>query len=140
MSNAPVGTSGPTAVRRVLIVDDNPDDRQLLATLLEREGFKVRACSSALEGLTALREQADEVCLVVLDILMEGIDGFEFRRQQLEEPAISDIPAVVITVSGLTPRDHYVLQAADYLRKPVAPDQLIGVVARHCVDQPRRVT
>ena len=106
--------------------------------MLEREGFKVRACRGGREGLDALREEGDSVCLVVLDILMEGMDGFDFRRQQLEDPAIAQIPAVIITVSALTPREHYVLQAADYVRKPVGADQFIGIVARHCMDRLKR--
>ena len=135
MSIPTAGSGAPPAVGHVLIVDDNPDDLDALTKMLEREGFKVRPCGSALEGLTALREQAELVCLVVLDIVMEGIDGFDFRRQQLEDPSIAHIPAVVITVSALTPREHYLLQAADYVRKPVGADQFIGIVARHCMDR-----
>jgi CheY-like chemotaxis protein len=134
MSTTATGSSATSDVRHVLIVDDNSDDRIAMTTMLEREGFKVHACAGALEGLAALRAHGNRVCLVVLDILMDGMDGFDFRRQQLEDPAIARIPAVIITVSALSPRDHYVLQAADYVRKPVGADQFIGIVARHCMD------
>ena len=122
MANEP-GGARPT----VLIVEDDPDALEALGDLLESHGYGV---SSARNGAEALRLLKDLPLprLIVLDLLMPTMDGWEFRLRQKNDPRIAGIPVVVVSASsGAKPID-----ADTILRKPVDIDRLLETVARHC--------
>ena len=107
--------------RRILIADDEPDLRQMLTAYLKAEGFET---SVAADGNQALeRARADRPDLIVLDVGMPGIDGFEVLRQVRAD---SDVPVIMLTarseevdrVVGLT------VGADDYVTKPFSPREL----------------
>jgi two-component system phosphate regulon response regulator PhoB len=81
----------------VLIVEDDPDVRDLLRVLLVAEGYRVVTVANGRDGLDYLRSSAD-TCIVLLDWLMPVMDGERFRRQQLRDRSLAWIP--VIAVSG----------------------------------------
>lgn len=79
----------------VLVVDDDPRNRKLMETLIRAEGFAVRSVDS---GTAALAAVADEVPgLVLLDIMMPGMDGFDVLRRLKADPLLNGIPVIMVT-------------------------------------------
>jgi len=116
----------------VLLVEDDYDTRDAfmeIARMLDHEPFGV---ANGKEALAALHGGL-RPCIIVLDIAMPEMDGFEFRRAQLADPAIADIPVAVMSGGGwATEADARRLGITVFLRKPVVPDNLIEVFAGHC--------
>lgn len=115
----------------VLIIEDNDAERAELRQVLEAEGFHIRDYGSARDALAALHADPAAFGVIVFDLVMPGLSGWDFRAAQLGDSRLRTIPAVALTQVTLTTTDHYTLQAHDYLRKPVTATQLVGVVARH---------
>ena len=116
----------------VLVVDDVDATRQGLAQLLRLLGYDAREASNGDEALERLREDP-RICVVVLDLLMPGTDGYSFRAQQLRDPAIAHIPAIVFTGRELQLDEvTEILQVADVFQKPVSADALCEAVSRYC--------
>ena len=83
---------------RVLVVEDNADTRSMLAETLTLAGYDVRPAGSGDEALVVVREARPDIMLV--DIGLPGMDGFEFLRRAREEPGIADVPAFAVTGYG----------------------------------------
>jgi CheY-like chemotaxis protein len=116
----------------VLVVDDVDATRQGLSQLLRLLGYDTREAANGVEALERLREDP-HIRVVVLDLLMPGTNGFWFREQQLKDPAIAHIPAIVF--SGRELRSEEVtetLKAAAVFQKPVSADALCEAVSRYC--------
>lgn len=112
---------------RVLVVDDERDIRLAMAEALEDEGYEVDTARDGAEALVHLRAFHPQV--VLLDLMMPGMDGWEFRRVQRQDPELAGIPVVVISALGAV-KD---LDAQDYIQKPFELDQLLSVVGRLAV-------
>jgi signal transduction histidine kinase/CheY-like chemotaxis protein len=97
------------APRNALVIDDLPDNRTLLTTLLEREGWKVTQADNGRTGLDAIAAQRP--ALILLDLMMPIMDGFEFLRELRNREDGRDIPVVVVTAKELTPEEHNLLRA-----------------------------
>src|SRR5690349_1848715 len=80
----------------VLVVEDSTDARQMLASLLEVEGFAVRTAANGREALDQLRA-GPPPCLILLDLMMPVMDGYQFRAEQRQDPGLSPIPVVVVS-------------------------------------------
>jgi len=123
-------------VGNVLIVEDDADTRDMLATLLATQGFHAVAAEDGLEGLHMLRtvrHQAPEVpCLVLLDLKMPRLGGNEFRRAQLGDPMVANVPVAVM--SGAIDAEQLAksLGAVAILTKPLDFEMLMKVVRRYC--------
>ncbi|MTV38676.1 response regulator [Duganella radicis] len=116
--------------RTVLIVDDTPDNITLLSTLL-KDKYNTKVATS---GTTALQIVASsKVDLILLDIMMPDVDGIETCRRLKADPASAAIPVVFLTAKSQKEDEALGLSvgAADFLRKPVNPDQLFSRVAAH---------
>jgi CheY-like chemotaxis protein len=114
----------------VLIVEDDADVRGALATFLEAEGYSVLEAS---DGAAALRElRVQNVCLVLLDLWMPGMDGWEFRAEQLKDAALADVPVVLITADHAAARRAAELGVQGHLTKPIEFPVLLDYVARYC--------
>lgn len=116
-------TDGILKQYRVLVVDDEPRIVKFLKLRLEASGYEVITASSGLEAFEKLR--ADEPDLVVLDVVMPGIDGFETLKQFR---TVSSIPVIILSAKeGNTDKVKGLeLGADDYLAKPFSPDELIA--------------
>ena len=120
----------------VLIVEDDPATREMVATLLASEGFYTVAAEDGLEGLhllRAVRHRAPEVpCLILLDLMMPRLGGNEFRRAQLGDPVVAAVPVAVM--SGATNAEVWAkgLGAVATVGKPLDFDTLLAVVRRYC--------
>ena len=125
------GQTRPQGPGRVLIIDDEPDVRELFQDILKAAGFDAVVAESGAEGLAVLRSDP-QIRVVLLDLLMPEMDGWRFRHHQLSHPQFAAIPTVIVTGAPLGGAAHDQLQAAAYLSKPVPREQLIGAVAKYC--------
>ena len=95
----------------ILVVDDDPDARNRLRTLLVREGWTVVEAANGQEALTAVAHRTPQ--LILLDLTMPVMDGFAFLHELRERPGCADIPVVVLTARDLDADERRQLQAAD---------------------------
>ena len=120
----------PCAVDRgVLIVEDNDDLRQMLTDLLAFEGFRTHAVANGREALDYLQD-GNHPGLILLDLMMPVMDGWEFRREQQRDSDFADVPVVVL--SALNEARAAEIGCAEYLRKPIDFDRLFDVVRHYC--------
>ncbi|MET0851640.1 MAG: response regulator transcription factor [Candidatus Rokuibacteriota bacterium] len=113
---------------RVLIVEDEPDIRDLLAFHLGREGYQVWTAASGADGFRmAVRERPD---LVLLDLMLPELDGLEVCRRLRRDPATATTPVIMLTAKG-DEIDRVVgleIGADDYVAKPFSPKELLARV------------
>ncbi|HEX6851753.1 MAG TPA: response regulator [Candidatus Polarisedimenticolaceae bacterium] len=129
--DATAGSGGP---RTVLVVDDHDANRELARTLVERLGYRARVAPGAAEALEAVRRDPPD--LILMDLAMPGLTGFDAARALKVEPATAAIPLVAFTALAMAP-DRERARAAgfdDYLVKPVNRDALAAVLRRHLGD------
>lgn len=123
----PAPPSGAT----ILVVEDDPDTQATLTELLEAEGYHVIGTGNGQEALDYLRNNPPP-CLILLDMVLPVMDGWEFREQQKRDPAIAAIPVVIVTAGAAPQRQTRSIDAAAYFLKPVDTETLLDTVARHC--------
>jgi CheY-like chemotaxis protein len=120
--------AGDSAV--VLIVEDDADIRASTAESLELEGFAVVGAATVDDGLLHLR-RGTPPAVVLLDLMMPGRNGWEFRREQLAEAALRDIPVVVITACGMSPESlRTEMGNVEVVGKPFSIEVLLQAIAR----------
>ena len=112
----------------ILVVDDDRGAMEALSDILEYEGYHVQRAQNGLQALEYLREARPCPNLIVLDLLMPVMDGWEFRMRQKEDPELAKVPVLVVTAIAATAG----LDAVGVLRKPVDVDALLRTVARYC--------
>jgi CheY-like chemotaxis protein len=112
----------------VLVVDDDSILRESLALLLSIKGYQVITACDGREALQTLHD-GRRPCLIVLDLMMPGMDGFQFRRAQLEDPALAKIPVVLCSGHPTAPHVAQQLGALACFEKPFDVQSLLGVVA-----------
>jgi two-component system, cell cycle response regulator DivK len=112
----------------LLLVEDNEMNRDAISRLLERRGFMVLTAEDGEQGVLFCREFLPD--LVLMDLGLPGIDGFEATRQIKADPRTASIPVVALTARALTSDREAALAAGceDYDTKPVDLDRLIGKV------------
>lgn len=114
----------------VMIVEDDADTREMLERFLELEGFAVRTAANGQLALEALQADA-AACVILLDLMMPVMNGWQFREAQANDPRFSNIPVVVVTAAG--PRDEIRPIAVDgWLVKPVDFDRLLATIGPLC--------
>src|SRR4051812_44443404 len=111
-------TEAKGSVTRVLVVDDQPPNVRLLEAILAPRGYAVLAASSGEDALKVL--ETAEVDLVLLDIVMPGMDGYDVCRHIREHPATAYLPVVMVTASGEEQKVRSLEAGADdFLTKPI---------------------
>lgn len=116
--------------KRILIVEDDLDLQELVKNALEHHGFIVDAADDGLDALVALRT-GDLPDAILLDLMMPGMDGFEFRTRQLTDAVLSRIPVIVSSCVGEKTITKMIGVAA-ILRKPYRIEDLLSTVRRVC--------
>jgi CheY-like chemotaxis protein len=116
---------------RVLLVEDDVEVREAIECLLGAEGVDVACASEGREALYVLRAEP-RPCLIVLDLNMPGVDGWEFRRRQLLWPQMATIPVVVLSGHSHLKAVTRTMQAVAVWQKPMQVDLLLRAVADHC--------
>lgn len=120
--------------RVVLVVDDDPDIREIVALALEVNGVQCVTARDGLEALAMVRAP-NEIGLVLLDLMMPRMCGIEFLEELRRDPGLDQIPVVVISGNYVTEPRVLTLGAREYLRKPLDLDELLRVVARFVPEQ-----
>jgi CheY-like chemotaxis protein len=113
----------------VLIVEDDPDTREMLTSFLQLEGYRTE---TATNGREALERLAGGITanVIVLDLMMPVMDGWQFRRRQIEDAQLAKIPTIVVSAAG---RDRMAQISADaYLAKPIDMDELLSRLSQFC--------
>jgi CheY-like chemotaxis protein len=121
----------PAADHNILVVEDDSTLRNAMGDLLGEEGIPATCAENGQVGLDLLRAGA-RPCLVLLDLQMPFVDGLTFRRRQLEDPRFAGIPVVVMTGQASEEGEAETLGVSLYMRKPVAPGRVLGVVEQYC--------
>jgi CheY-like chemotaxis protein len=116
---------------RVLVVDDDYAVLDAIKEVLEDEGYEVSLAANGLEALKELR-RGDRPCVILLDLMMPVMNGWEFRREQLLDQALAAIPTVIVTAHNRPDESTEELMASACLRKPAQPDQLLATVQKYC--------
>jgi CheY-like chemotaxis protein len=120
-----------SVARHILLVEDDPDFQAVLQTALEGEGYHVIAAAHGREAMERLRHSPG--CgLIVLDLRMPVMDGYQFRAEQMRDPTLAGIPVVVLSAEGDATRRAAELGAVEVMQKPVDFDRLLAILARYC--------
>ncbi len=110
---------------RVLVIEDDPDIRDVLVAVLESEGYDATSAANGLSGLSEARRRHPD--LILLDLMMPVMDGWVFRTEQVHDPSIAHIPVVVVSAF----KDMKNIDAAEYIQKPCEIPALLDAVERH---------
>jgi CheY-like chemotaxis protein len=118
--------------RTVLVVDDDGDIRDALSYALEDHDYRAVGAGDGVEALARLRGGGARPCVILLDIMMPVMDGRAFRAAQRRDPDLQEIPVVLLSAHANLHVESAQMEAAGYLRKPLALDELLAVVDRLC--------
>lgn len=116
----------------LLVVDDDRDIRDALQDVLEGAGYCVRLAGDGREALETLRADDWTPDLILLDLMMPRMNGYEFRDVQRREEPLCHIPVLLASADPDLPKAARALGVAGYLRKPLDLDDLLGSVERLC--------
>jgi CheY-like chemotaxis protein len=115
----------------VCVIDDDGDIRDAIRFVLENEGFEVSEAADGAEGLTRIRED-HQIGLILLDLMMPKMSGWEFRKAQLQNPELASIPVIVLSGATRVAEHAKDLSVDGYLLKPVDRMKLLETVERYC--------
>jgi two-component system, chemotaxis family, chemotaxis protein CheY len=118
--------------RVLLVVDDDPDARDAIATMLEDAGYDVMRAANGLEALGQLGDRDGRCDLILLDLMMPVMNGWDFRRKQKEAPAFAATPVLLMSAGAHVATVSGELDAAGHVTKPVEMADLLDAVRRHC--------
>jgi CheY-like chemotaxis protein len=118
--------------RFVLVVEDDPDTRSALRDLLALAGYRSLTAANGVDALRMLERDADVPCVILLDLMMPVLDGWEFLERQKKNARLASVPVVILTADPRAGEDRRRQEALALLMKPVDPDALIEVVSRYC--------
>jgi two-component system, chemotaxis family, chemotaxis protein CheY len=118
--------------KKLLVVEDSTDFQNLLKQLFEGEGYAVEKALNGEEALIHLRGEKTLPNLILLDLMMPIMDGYEFRRQQELDIRLANIPVVVMTAHRDAQINKEKISVKECLRKPLDIYQLLATVKKHC--------
>ncbi|HEU5406775.1 MAG TPA: response regulator [Nitrospira sp.] len=110
-----------SSVKRILLVEDSPLTSRAVRMALEWEGYQVECAANGQEALDHLRQADEKPDLILLDMMMPVLDGYQFREEQKRDQAISNIPIVVVSVAEIDSS----LDASGHIHKPFKPEELL---------------
>ncbi|MBI2567273.1 MAG: response regulator [Candidatus Schekmanbacteria bacterium] len=116
------------AAKRILVADDDRSTRELISLILEDEGYEVITAVNGVE--TVKKATAEQPDLVVLDIMMPEMDGYEALNKIKDDSQLADIPILVITARTIKIYEKISkgLGAIDHITKPFSPDDLVSKI------------
>ncbi|MEM6451891.1 MAG: response regulator transcription factor [Cyanobacteria bacterium P01_D01_bin.105] len=125
---ADTSSSSSTSGSKVLLVDDEPGLRESVQAYLEDSEFEVRVASNAAEGWDLLQQETPNV--LISDIMMPQVDGYQFLKQVREDVRFKGLPVVFLTARGMTSDriQGYNAGADAYLAKPFDPEELVAIL------------
>jgi len=117
---------------KILVVEDELGQREALAEVLSRLGYEVQCAANGSEALELMRHSESLPGLILLDLMMPVMDGWELRAAQRKDRALADVPVVVLSALGDTANKTVQDGAAAFLSKPLRWQVLLPVVERYC--------
>jgi CheY-like chemotaxis protein len=121
-------------MHRILLIEDDDLLREGLKQILEEDGCRVSAAADGAAGMELLRDREFQPCLILLDLMMPGMNGWDFLRLHGRHPSLSKIPIAVASAYPFA--EHEVLPGI-VLRKPFSPARLKQLISEHCLCSPR---
>ena len=118
-------------IKTIMVVDDDGDIRDAVRQILQDEGYGVITAGNGLEAMEQLRTAATLPDLILLDLGMPIMNGWDFRAEQRKEPRLAGIPVVVITAAGDSQEKARSLDPAGVLAKPFQLATLMSTVRRY---------
>jgi CheY-like chemotaxis protein len=126
-----VAIASGTPVPQVLIVEDDLDIRDALGQILEEEGYAVATAANGQEALDRLRA-GPPPRLILLDLMMPVMNGWQFRAEQRQDPTLAGIPVVVISADTNIRDKAIQLGVNEFFRKPIEISGLLQTLERYC--------
>ena len=124
-----MSANGEIPVTQIMIVDDSPTDTHQLKKILEQNGFSTLTAADATEGIeVAKRERPD---LILMDVVMPGLNGFQATRELSSDPETSSIPVIIVTHKGQQVDRVWGMRqgARNYVTKPVTEGALLDLIS-----------
>lgn len=120
-------------LKKILVVEDSIDFQFLLQHLFANEGYEVDCASNGKEAFDKLQSQSTLPNLILLDLMMPVMDGFEFRRLQELDPRLALIPVIIMTAHGDAQIENKKkLRVTDYIKKPIDMESLLETTKKIC--------
>jgi two-component system cell cycle response regulator DivK len=117
--------------KRILVVEDHEDNRRIMRDLLTSSGYEVIEAVTGVEGVTAAETHRPE--LILMDIQLPGIDGYEATRRIKANPSLRKVPIIVVTSYALSGDDEKAFEAGcdAYVAKPFSPRELLAKIREY---------
>ena len=117
-------------VKKILVVDDSPTDRQYIIETLRGKGFQIVTAESGEDAITKAKAELPD--LILMDVVMPGLNGYQATRQITRDDATKHIPVIMCTSKGADTDKIWGMRqgANDYLVKPVDPQALLAKIAQ----------
>lgn len=120
-----------TGSNTILLIEDDDSIREITQELLESEGYNVATAANGHAALELLHSMRDDLpCLILLDLMMPVMDGWQFMEKKRVDPQLNAIP--VVAFSALEERKISAARTDDVIRKPINPDVMIKVIKKYC--------
>ncbi len=110
----------------VLIIEDNPQNAHLIKTMLEFEGYAVKAVATVTKAWDLLANELPDV--ICCDLMMPGVNGYDFLARRDEIRGLNEVPVVAVTGKSLPKREIEKLNASVFLLKPFGINQLLSAI------------
>ena len=119
--------------KKILIVDDDPNNIFALRLTLKSRGYQLESCLMAEEAIRILKKD-NNFCVVLMDMMMPEIDGYDAIKIIRQTPDISNVPIIAVTAQAMQEDREKCLQAGaqDYIKKPIDVDLLLTAIEKHC--------
>ena len=118
--------------KTILVVEDDDDIRASVIELLEDEGYEVLEADNGQAALDKLYAASPAPNLVLLDLMMPVMDGFQFCAAKESDPRISAVPVVIMSADGHVKEKQQKTGASAYLKKPVEIEVMLAAIEKYC--------
>jgi two-component system, cell cycle response regulator DivK len=117
--------------KRILVVEDQPDNRQIIRDMLADTGYEIVEAENGEEALAAIAKQRPD--LILMDIQLPVMDGYAATRRIKTDPALKSIPVIAVTSYALSGEEKKAREAGcdDYVPKPYSPRQLLAKIRQY---------
>lgn len=121
------------SMKKIFLIDDDEGIRDALTSCLAYEGYTVVACVNGQEALSSLKQNITELpSLIILDLMMPVMDGYEFREAQLADNRLCQIPVIVTSAGNKDEITNInIFKGIYYMRKPIDLDDLFKIIEKH---------
>lgn len=116
----------------ILVIDDDPGIRDMLTQVLEDEGHGVVSATNGLEAIDHLHRSAERPCVILLDLMMPIMNGWQFRTEQKQHPDLATIPVVVLSARTDIQQQASSLDVDTFIAKPINIVTLLNTIERYC--------